>query len=228
MRPQEEKDQKTLSTTPPVVIQNFNTATANPSQNQQHYPTQKRMEVAPPPKPNLKLISQRMAYITVKTDGRHDPSCECFIESSDEPAKARAAVATFRNQTTLGVRVPSIAGLRAHIIFRNAKGEEMGGSIPFAPWIGEFHNTVDMIAGESKTVLIGFCGKDALHAFTNRRSLYSSNHGTNIPDDGLEEIEVKGTQLDAEVQLLSYEGDVLLSCRFDIRNDEMRMIKRLS
>lgn len=177
------------------------------------------------PKPNLKLVSERIAKLNVKTDGRHMPTFMHFFESPT--GSMGAAVVTFRNQTKEGTTVPRAEHIRAHIIFRTRSGEEIGAGIATAPWLGEYHNTVDISQGESKTMLIGFCEKGKLHAFNNRRSVFASNYGDDIPDDGLEELEAEASPLHAEVQLLNYSGDVLISHRFEIDTSDTPTIKRL-
>jgi hypothetical protein len=75
--------------------------------------------------------------------------------------------------------------------------------------------------------LIGFYEKGKLHAFSNRRSPFVSNWGSDIWDDGLEELEVEASPVLAELQLLSYGGDVLLSHKFEIDTRDIPAIKRL-
>lgn len=54
-----------------------------------------------------------------------------------------------------------------------------------------------------------------------------SNWGSDIWDDGLEELEVEASPVLAELQLLSYGGDVLLSHKFEIDTRDIPAIKRL-
>jgi hypothetical protein len=153
------------------------------------------------------------------------PTFLYFAESAT--GSSRAAIVTVRNQAIEGVRVPKVEHVRAHIIFRSRSGEEIGTGIYAAAWVGEYHNTVDMPLGEPKTLLIGFYEKGKLHAFSNRRSPFVSNWGSDIWDDGLEELEVEASPVLAELQLLSYGGDVLLSHKFEIDTRDIPAIKRL-
>jgi hypothetical protein len=183
-----------------------------------------RRVIPPEPKPNLILVNERMAKVNVKTDGRHVPTMLHFHEISG--STGGAALVTFRNQPKAGVTVAEAENIKVHIVFRTRGGNEIGTGISAAPWMGEYHNTVDISQGESKTVLIGMCGDGKLLAFDNRRSIFGSNWGNDIPDDGIGELAGEASPVIAEVQLLNYGGDVLASHKFEIDTEKIA-IKRL-
>jgi hypothetical protein len=65
-----------------------------------------------------------------------------------------AAIACFRNEPVLGEMVMDAEYVRAHIIYRDAAGEELE-DIPCACWMAHHGDTIDLEVGKTQCCIIG-------------------------------------------------------------------------
>lgn len=156
--------------------------------------------------PNLIFLNTRRIRITFDVN-------EVFRTSTDV-ADPPAVVACFRNEPVPGRRVIDADLVKAQILYRNARGEEIGNGIPSACWLDEPADMTNFRAGESHCVILVAAGPDGLLSvpWKARRGADDGWGGDVVSTEAYELDDVAST---IELRIIGERNDVLVVVRFD-------------
>lgn len=175
------------------------------------------------PKPTLRYVenSARVAYVgfEVWERGFYEPRFKYFYEKHEKTPQ-QAAIATFRN-VVLGASGANAGHVRAHILYRDKTGAELGYGVAAAPWTTEEWDATSIAPGEVRHLILGMFG-DAFTVFNNIKNNYNQE-----PADPLETQHIFAAEFIAEVQLLNFTSDKLLEEHFEV-TAKPPSVKRLS
>jgi len=133
------------SSLPPLVIHNTLNQTASPAMHGPASPP--TPSAAPPavsPQPNVRCIGAKNIWASQTVGDVR------FYEAS--PGQYRFSVVCFRNEALLN-RAISEPFVRAHIVYRDAKGAEIT-DVARGVWLDEYSDVIQLGLGERKCVII--------------------------------------------------------------------------
>ncbi|MGA8871808.1 MAG: hypothetical protein WB460_11760 [Candidatus Acidiferrales bacterium] len=109
---------------------------------------------APREESNLIFLSVRTIRVTYGIEEAFRAS----VDLSDPPA----VIACFRNDPVPGRRVVDAEFVKAQVLYRNVRGEEIGNGIPSACWLDNPAGLTNFELGESHCVILVVGGRVAL------------------------------------------------------------------
>lgn len=173
-----------------------------------------------PRKPNLVFLRGDIVPIAFRNSYSEG---EIFSQSQDT-GNIRGIIACFRNDHTSSHPVTEASYVRAHVIYRDDNGQEIGNGIPSACWFDSHFDTVDFRVGQSHCVFLGYMERiDRLRVPWKERIRHGDGDTINLSDqrfDGVSSIEVK--LIDGNDDLLF--GPLVLDISFI--NDDFEIVRR--
>ncbi len=164
---------------------------------------------------NIKCVSAQVMWISMQMD-RSVP-LHFFETRKDGYDAGIAAVATFRNSAMPeGVKPSEISNIRAHIVYLDRNGAEIGYGNASAAWLDDFWNDVNFPIGDPKTAVIAMFADGFMGTVQNKRSNLNTNPYGNSRADDYVTTKIAATYAVAEVQLLTYTGEMLFSQKFEL------------
>lgn len=160
----------------------------------------------PREEPNLIFLNARTMRVTYGMD-------EAFRSSADL-ADPPAVVACFRNEPVPGRRVVDAEFVKAQVLYRDARGEEIGNGIPSACWLDNPAGLTNFQLGESHCVILVVGRPDgSLAAPWKARRTADDGWGGDV--ETTEAYDFDGVVNTIELRLIGERNEVLLVIQFD-------------